>query len=53
MKLKKNPLPWIDELVAAGEHVNFFENRVTEYAKAATRGSWIEAFEGLDNYVGK
>jgi ribonucleoside-diphosphate reductase beta chain len=46
-------LPWIDELIAAGEHVNFFENRVTEYAKAATRGNWIEAFEALDNYVSR
>jgi len=26
------------------EHVNFFENRATEYSKAATRGTWEEAF---------
>jgi ribonucleoside-diphosphate reductase beta chain len=52
-RIKTNPLPWIDELVAAGEHVNFFENRVTEYAKGATDGSWLEAFEALDNYVVK
>ena len=26
------------------EHANFFENRATEYSKAATRGTWDEAF---------
>jgi ribonucleoside-diphosphate reductase beta chain len=39
-----NPLPWMDEILNAPEHTNFFENRVTEYAKAATKGSWDEAF---------
>ena len=47
---KLNPLPWIEELILASEHVNFFENRVTEYAKAATRGTWSEAFNSLDAY---
>lgn len=46
--LEKNPLPWIDEILNGVEHANFFENRVTEYAKAATRGSWEEAFAELD-----
>ena len=40
----KNPLPWMDQMLNAIEHTNFFENRSTEYSKAATRGSWEEAF---------
>jgi len=46
-KIERNPLPWLDELLGAPEHTNFFENRVTEYAKAATRGTWDEAFSTL------
>lgn len=41
---KDNPLPWMEEMLSGIEHVNFFENRATEYTKAATRGSWEEAF---------
>ena len=40
----KNPLPWLDEMLNAVEHANFFENRATEYSKASTTGSWEEAF---------
>ncbi|MEK7996493.1 MAG: ribonucleotide-diphosphate reductase subunit beta, partial [Planctomycetota bacterium] len=40
----KNPLPWMDQMLGAIEHTNFFENRSTEYSKASTRGSWEEAF---------
>lgn len=40
----ENPLPWLDSMLNAVEHTNFFENRATEYSKAATRGSWDEAF---------
>lgn len=43
----KNPLPWMDEILNGVEHTNFFENRVTEYTKAATQGSWDEAFENF------
>ncbi len=39
-----NPLPWLDEILNGVEHANFFENRVTEYTKAATQGTWDEAF---------
>ena len=42
----KNPLPWLDEMLNAVEHANFFENRATEYSKASTAGSWEEAFAG-------
>jgi len=41
---EKNPLPWLDEILNGVEHANFFENRVTEYTKAATEGTWDEAF---------
>jgi ribonucleoside-diphosphate reductase beta chain len=42
--IARNPLPWMDEMLNGLEHANFFENRATEYSKAATRGSWEEAF---------
>ena len=41
---KKNPLPWMDEMMNGAEHTNFFENRSTEYSKASTEGSWEEVF---------
>lgn len=43
--LQRNPLPWMDEILNGVEHTNFFENRVTEYTKAATTGTWEEAFD--------
>ena len=43
-KIATNPLPWMDEMLNAVEHANFFENRATEYSKAATTGTWEEAF---------
>lgn len=42
--IKKNPLPWLDEILNGVEFTNFFENRVTEYSKGATQGNWEEAF---------
>jgi len=44
-RIEKNPLPWMEEMLNGVEHANFFENRSTEYSKAATRGTWEEAFE--------
>ena len=43
-EIEKNPLPWMDEMLNAVEHANFFENRATEYTRGATQGSWEEAF---------
>ncbi len=40
MKVKKNPLPWVEEMINAPTHTNFFENRATDYAKGATTGNW-------------
>ena len=44
-QIEKHPLPWLDTMLNAVEHTNFFENRATEYSKAATKGSWEEAFD--------
>ncbi len=44
-RLEKNPLPWMEEMLNGLEHANFFENRATEYSRAATRGTWEEAFD--------
>jgi ribonucleoside-diphosphate reductase beta chain len=39
-KVKKNPLPWVEEMINAPVHGNFFENRVTDYAKGTLSGNW-------------
>jgi ribonucleoside-diphosphate reductase beta chain len=39
-KVKKNPLPWVEEMVNAPIHGNFFENKITDYAKGALKGDW-------------
>ena len=44
-KTDKNPLPWLEEMLNGVEHANFFENRATEYSRAATQGTWEEAFD--------
>jgi ribonucleoside-diphosphate reductase beta chain len=42
--IDKNPLGWLDTMLNAVEHMNFFEGRATEYSKASTQGTWAEAF---------
>ena len=42
--VEANPLPWLDDMLNAVEHANFFENRSTEYSRASTLGTWEEAF---------
>jgi ribonucleoside-diphosphate reductase beta chain len=39
-KVKRNPLPWVEEMINAPTHTNFFENRSTDYAKGALQGHW-------------
>jgi ribonucleoside-diphosphate reductase beta chain len=46
--VKSNPLPWMDEMLNGTEHANFFEQRSTEYSRAATQGTWEEAFASMD-----
>jgi ribonucleoside-diphosphate reductase beta chain len=43
-KVKKNPLPWVEEIINAPIHTNFFENRATDYAKGALSGSWDDVW---------
>jgi ribonucleoside-diphosphate reductase beta chain len=43
-KVKKNPLPWVEEMINAPIHGNFFENRVTDYAKGALSGTWEDVW---------
>ena len=39
-KIKKNPLSWVDEMINAPAHGNFFEITITDYAKGALEGTW-------------
>lgn len=34
----ENPIPWLDRLLLAPEHTNFFEGKPTEYAKGGLQG---------------
>jgi ribonucleoside-diphosphate reductase beta chain len=43
-KVKKNPLPWVEEMINAPTHTNFFENRATDYAKGALSGDWVDVW---------
>ncbi|AHL67580.1 ribonucleotide reductase of class Ia (aerobic), beta subunit [Chloriridovirus anopheles1] len=36
----RNPLEWVEDLLNAPTHTNFFENKPTEYAKASLTGDW-------------
>ena len=44
-KVKENPIPWLEWILNAADHTNFFENRVTEYEVAGLSGSWEDAYE--------
>lgn len=48
--IEENPLPWVDDMVNAVEHTNFFENRATEYSRAGTTGTWDDAFKN-ENFL--
>ena len=43
-KVKKNPLPWVEEMINAPTHTNFFENRATDYARGALSGDWSDVW---------
>jgi len=38
--IKENPLPWVDVILNAGDHTNFFEGKVTDYELATLVGEW-------------
>jgi ribonucleoside-diphosphate reductase beta chain len=42
-KVKKNPLPWVDGMLGT-THTNFFEQKVTDYAKGSLTGNWDEVW---------
>ena len=42
-KVKKNPLPWVDGMLGVS-HTNFFEQKVTDYSKGATKGTWDDVW---------
>lgn len=42
-KVTANPLPWVEGMLGT-THTNFFEQKVTEYAKGATTGDWSEVW---------
>lgn len=43
-KVKKNPLPWVESMINAPTHTNFFENKATDYAKGALSGQWEDVW---------
>ena len=43
-KVKRNPLLWVEEMINAPTHTNFFENRATDYARGALKGKWEEVW---------
>lgn len=45
---KVNPFPWLDEMMSAHTHTNFFEGRSTEYSKGGVTG-WDKAWGFLAN----
>jgi ribonucleoside-diphosphate reductase beta chain len=46
--IDEHPLPWLAPMLNGVEHANFFEQRATEYSKAATRGNWNDVWDGFD-----
>ncbi len=46
--IEDHPLPWLIPLLNGVEHTNFFEQRATEYSKAATRGTWQDTWATFD-----
>lgn len=50
--VEKNPLTWLDYIMNGVEHVNFFENRATEYGKGALRGTWGDVWASANDTAG-
>lgn len=46
-KVKKNPLPWIDLMINAPIHGNFFEQTITDYSKGAHVGDWSQVWGAM------
>lgn len=43
-KQRKNPLPWVDEMLALPSHSNFFEQTESSYSKGALTGTWDDVW---------
>jgi len=50
---KENPFEWIDEMMAAHTHTNFFEGRSTEYGKGGVVGWDKQPWSFVDNMAPK
>ena len=48
-KHRKNPLLWVEEMINAPTHTNFFENRATDYARGALEGDWADVWGAAKN----
>lgn len=46
-KQKKNPLPWVDEMLSLPSHTNFFEQTESSYSKGALQGNWDDVWGSL------
>lgn len=44
-KVKTNPLPWVEEILGAPEHTNFFEQKATAYSKGSMTGSFGDVWK--------
>lgn len=52
-KVKKNPIPWLDYILNASSFTNFFENRVTDYSRSSTLGTWNDVWNKFDDFLEK
>jgi ribonucleoside-diphosphate reductase beta chain len=43
-KVKKLPLLWVEEMINATQHTNFFENKAIAYGKGSLTGTWDEVW---------
>lgn len=43
-KVKRNPLLWVEGMINAPSHTNFFENRSTDYSRGALKGDWKDVW---------
>lgn len=48
-KVKRNPLPWVEQIINAPVHTNFFENKSTDYAKGSLTGNWEDVWAKESN----
>lgn len=46
--VKKNNLPWVDEMTVLQSHSNFFEQTESSYSKGALTGSWNDVWGSAD-----